>query len=86
MQYTDSTYGLIAYTNFNVAENMNVIAANVIVYFYGEYILAELFGDKSSNKWGFNVTSLAQKTDIPTDEHINSLIDAKLGVIEKDAY
>lgn len=83
------------------------------------YILVELFGDKSNNEWGFNVTTLAQKTDIPsalpnpnalkftgavtgsyngssplsvnipsavTDDHINSLIDKKLGVIENGAY
>ena len=85
-------------------------------------ILAELLGNKANNSWGFNATTLAQKTDIPdiptalhnphaiiftgavtvsydgsapmtvkipsavTDDHINSLIDAKLGVIENGSY
>ena len=85
-------------------------------------MLCELFGDKSNNRWGFNVTTLAQKTDIPdipmtlpnpnaliftgavtgrydgsalmsvkipsavTDDHINFLIDTKLGVIENGSY
>ena len=119
VQYTDSTYGLLSFTAFNVAELLNVVVSQTIVYFNGVYILAELFGDKSKNVWGFMSTTLAQKTDIPsalpnpntltftgsvtgsydgsaavsveipsavTDDHINSLIDAKLGVIENGSY
>ena len=119
VQYTDGTYGLLSFTAFNVSESLNVIASQIIAYSNGLYILCELYGDKSSNAWGFNITILAQKTDIPsalpnpnaltftgavtgtyngsaplsvkipsavTDEHINSLIDTKLGVIENGAY
>ena len=45
---------------------MNVIASNMIAYYNGVYMLCELYGEKSSNRWGFNVTTLAQKTDIPS--------------------
>ena len=119
VQYTDSTYGLFSFTAFNVAENMNAIASNTIVYYNGVYMLGELIGNKRSNEWFFLSTVLAQKTDIPsalpnpnaltftgavegsyngsaavtvnipsavTDDHINSLIDAKLGVIENGSY
>lgn len=119
LQYMDDTYGLLLYTNFNVAESMNVIAADAIVYFNNTYVLAELWGDTTRNEWGFKTTTLAQKQDIPTklpnpnaltftgavtgsydgsaplsvkipsavtDDHINSLIDTKLGVIENGAY
>ena len=119
VQYTDSTYGLFSFTAFNVAENMNAIASNTIVYYNGVYMLGELIGNKRSNEWFFLSTVLAQKTDIPsalpnpnaltftgavsgsydgsaplsvkipsavTDAHINSLIDAKLGVIENGSY
>lgn len=119
VQYFDDTFGTLSYTNFSVAENMNMIAANCIVMYYDTYILGELLGDKSKNVWGFMFTTLAQKTDIPsvlpnpnaltftgavtgsydgstaktvnipsavTDDHINSLIDTKLGVIENGAY
>ena len=65
VQYLDGTYGLLSFTAFAVAESLNVIASNMIAYFNDLYILAELFGDKSNNEWGFNVTTLAQKTDIP---------------------
>lgn len=86
VQYFDDTYGLISFTAFTVSESLNVIASNLIVYYNSVYMLCELFGNKSDNRWGFNVTTLAQKTDIPSDDHINSLIDTKLGVIENGSY
>lgn len=66
VQYTDGTYGLLSFIAFNVAESLNVIVSQTIVYYHGAYILAELFGDKSNNVWGFMSTTLAQKTDIPS--------------------
>ena len=65
VQYTDRTYGALSFTAFNVAESLNVIVSQTIVYVNGVYILAELNGNKSDNTWGFNATTLAQKTDIP---------------------
>ena len=66
VQYTDSTYGLLSFTAFNVAESLSVIVSKTIAYYNGVYILAELLGYKSNNEWGFVSTTLAQKTDIPT--------------------
>ena len=62
----DDTYGLLSYTNFNIAESMNIIVANTIAYFHNTYVLAELWGDTTTNVWGFETTTLAQKQDIPT--------------------
>ena len=86
VQYLDDTYGLISFTAFVVSESLNMIVSNMIAYANSMYILVELFGNKSNNSWGFNTATLAQKTDIPSDGHINSLIDAKLGVIENGSY
>ena len=86
VQYTDSTYGLLSFTSFNVAESLNVIVSQTIVHYSGVYILAELHGVKSNNAWGAAFTTLAEKAEIPTDAHINSLIDTKLGVIENGSY
>lgn len=74
LQYMDNTYGLLSYTNFNVAESMNVIAADTIVYFNNTYVLAELWGDTTRNVWGFQTTTLAQK------EHSHSASDVKVTV------
>lgn len=66
VQYTDSTYGLLSFTAFNVAESLNTIVSQTIVYYNDVYMLCELFGDKSTDGWGFMTTTLAQKQDIPT--------------------
>ena len=66
VQYIDSTYGLLSFTAFNVAESLNVIVSQTIVYFKGLYILAELIGDKSGGTWAAMFATLAQKTDIPS--------------------
>lgn len=66
VQYTDSTYGLISFTAFAVSESLNTIASNMIGYYNGVYILAELVGNESDNTWGTAFTTLAQKTDIPS--------------------
>lgn len=65
VQYFDETYGWLSYTNFNIAENMNMIVANSISIYYNTYILSELYGDKTNNTWGFTTTTLAEKADIP---------------------
>ena len=65
VQYTDTTYGLLSFTAFNVAESLKVIVSQTIVYYNGVYILAELYGVTESNAWGSESTTLAQKTDIP---------------------
>lgn len=66
VQYTDNTYGLLSFTAFNVAETLNKIVSQTIVYNTGAYILAELSGNKTDNRWYFIATTLAQKTDIPS--------------------
>ena len=66
VQHTDGTYGLLSFTAFNVAESLNVVVSQTIVYYNGVYILAQLWGNKSSNIWGVQFAILAQKTDIPT--------------------
>ena len=65
VQYFDETFGTLSYTNFSIAENMNMIAANCIVMVYGAYMLGELLGDITNNIWSFITTTLAEKADIP---------------------
>lgn len=66
VQYTDSTYGLLSFTAFNVAESFAVIVSQTIIYANGGYILAELIGNKSNSIWSTMFTTLAEKKDIPT--------------------
>lgn len=66
VQYLHDTYGLLSFTAFNIAESFNIVVSQTIVYYNGAYILAELNGHKSENRWGTLFTTLAEKTDIPT--------------------
>ena len=66
VQYLDDVYGFLSFTAFNIAESFNMIVSQTIVYYNGVYILAELHGDKTVNRWGAPFTTLAEKTDIPT--------------------
>lgn len=75
VQYTDSTYGLLSFTAFNVAESLKVIVSQTIVYYNGNYILAELFGNViQGGGWGFKSTMLAELTDLDSlDVRVNKL-------------
>ena len=66
VQYFDDTDGRFSFTACNVTESLNTVVSQTIGYFNSVYILAQLWGAKSNNRWGLNVTTLAQKTDIPT--------------------
>ena len=66
VQYLDSTYGLLSFTAFNIAESFDLIVSQTIVYANGVYILAELAGKIQAGNWGTIFTVLAEETDIPT--------------------
>ena len=66
VQYTDPIFGISSFTAFNVSESMNVIASNAILNYQNKYLLAALYGDKSSNGWLYEVTPLAKPSDIPS--------------------
>ena len=57
MQYFDGTYGSLSFTVFN-AESLNVIVSQRIISANGEYILAELIGNKPNGTWSFVTTTL----------------------------
>lgn len=65
VKYTDSAYGELSFTNFNVADEFARIVSQTIVYYGGNYILAGLVGDLNG-KWEFDSATLAEKKDIPT--------------------
>ena len=73
VQYTDSTYGLLSFTAFNIAETLYTIVSQTIVYYNDYYILAELSGNLNGG-WAFKSTVLAQLTDFDNlDVRVNKL-------------
>ena len=66
VKYTDNTYGELSFTNFNVANEFMIIVSQSIVYYKGNYVLAELGGILAlDGEWFFYSTSLARTDDIP---------------------
>ena len=57
VQYFDGTYGALSFTVFN-AKSSNVIVSQRIISANGEYILAELIGNKPNGTWDFRTTTL----------------------------
>ena len=79
VQYLNDVYGLLSFTAFNIAESFNMIVSQTIVYYNDAYILAELNGDKSGNRWWTKFTTLAQKTDIPSKLPNPNALTIKIG-------
>ena len=79
VQYTDSTYGLLYFTAFNVAESLSVIVSQTIIYTNVGYILAELMGNKSNGTWGFMASTLPEKKDIPSELPNPNALTIKIG-------
>ena len=64
--HTDIDYGDIIAYSFNYAEDVGMIASNVIITVFGALILAKLVGNTNNNTWNFETLGLAQYNDIPT--------------------
>ena len=79
VQYTDSTYGLLSFTAFNIAESLSMIVAQAIVYYNSVYILAELGGNIQAGNWFTKFTVLAEKTDIPSTLPNPNALTIKIG-------
>lgn len=73
VQYTDSTYGVLYFTAFNIAESLYTIVSQTIVYYDDYYILAELSGNLNGG-WTFKSTMLAELTGLDSlDVRVNKL-------------
>jgi hypothetical protein len=74
--YTHDLYGTIAATYFDYSNAFSVIISNVITAYYDDeqttYMLFQLSGYLSNNTWGCHVTTLAEKSDVPTAANSNT--------------
>jgi hypothetical protein len=74
--YNHELYGTIAATYFDYSNAFSVIISNVITVYYDDeqttYMLFQLSGYLNNNTWGCHVTTLAEKSDIPTVANSNT--------------
>lgn len=76
VKHTNKTYGELSFTSFNVANGFMMIVSQIIAYYNGNYILAELVGNLNGG-WAFNSTTLAEKANLDSfDTRVDALESA----------
>ena len=79
VQYTDSTYGVLKFTNFNIAASSNLLASVAVVEWDDAWVVYALYGDTSTQQWETKVTQMA------TTPQVNS-ISTRVSMIESAGY
>lgn len=63
--YTDSTYGVVGFSDFSFLESMSLLVASTYLNMgYGVFSVT-LLGSVSKNEWGFMLEPLARQDDLP---------------------
>jgi hypothetical protein len=78
IMYSHQVLGLIAFTSFNVDVGRQLIYSSSVLTDDGMPFLVLLGGSYEVDKWEFILEVMPSMSDIPTDDYINGLIDAKL--------
>lgn len=90
LTYTDAGFGTLKFNSFSYAQDFGEVYSSTIVNYGVEDRLCVMAkGVVWSGQWLVYGHIFANKQDIPTDEHINELIDGKLsaiGIAEEGAY
>ena len=78
LQHTDSQFGLFTFASFNIFEEEKAVVSTSIAknLNFGTYLVGSLAGSTVSNKWVFNITTMAEADDIPVAVN-NALAQAK---------
>lgn len=79
--YINSPFGAFHFTSFDANVSLDLVFASSILQYSGMYAVVELIGDVSSDTWQLVIQQIPIMSDVPTDDHINALIDEKLGAI-----
>lgn len=64
VSYTDSTYGVLAFTSWNIARSAGVIISNSILEDNGTLVSYTLYGAIVEGSWSTSVSLLATSTDM----------------------
>ena len=66
VQYTDSTYGVLKFTNFNIASSSNLLASVAVVEGDDAWVVYALYGNTSTQQWETKVTQMATTPQVNT--------------------
>ena len=59
LTHTDSTYGPLKFTCFNIAMGPEIIASNAIIEIGGTWVAYGIFGDMATQKWSGKATPIS---------------------------
>ena len=66
VQYTDSEFGVLKFTNFNIASSSNLLASVAVVEWDDAWVVYALYGNTSTQQWETKVTQMATTPQVNT--------------------
>lgn len=86
VQYTDSTYGVLKFTNFNIAASHNLLASVSIIKLSGSWVVYALYGYTSTQQWDPGVTVMATTPQVNDIIATVNTISTRVSTIENAGY
>ena len=79
VQYTDSEFGVLKFTNFNIAASENLLASAAAIELDGVWVVYALYGNTSTQQWETKVTQMATTPQVNT-------ISTRVSTLENAGY
>ena len=79
VQYTDSEFGVLKFTNFNIASSHNLLASVAVVEWDDAWVVYALYGNTSTQQWETKVTQMATTPQVNT-------ISTRVSTLENAGY
>lgn len=66
IEHTHAYYGLLAFTSFIVAGDLEVLASSSVILLNGQAAVCQLLGNIANNTWECTVSQVVQTSEMPT--------------------
>lgn len=86
VQYTDSEYGVLKFTNFNLAPSNSLIASVAIIQLSDAWVVYVLYGYTLNQQWTQGITQMATGSDMNAIETSVDAVSARVATLEGAGY
>lgn len=86
VQYTDSEYGVLKFTNFNLAPSNSLIASVAIIQLSSSWVVYALYGYTLNQQWTQGITQMATGSDMNGIETSVDAVSARVATLEGAGY
>ena len=86
VQYTDSTYGVLKFTNFNTASSNNLLASVSIINLGSFWVVYALNGNTSTQQWDTKVTQMATTPQVNSVDVKVTDVSTRVSTLENAGY